>query len=55
MDTNVGKDRFDNAQPSRIDFLPLLAVDLGFHQIDQARLAGIDLEGKGESPDKISA
>jgi hypothetical protein len=33
-------------QPSRIDFLALLAVDLGFHQIDQVRLAGIDLNGK---------
>ena len=33
-------------QPSRIDFLALLAVDLGFHQINQVRLAGIHLNGK---------
>ena len=46
MDTNVGKDRLDNGQPSRIDFLALHAVDLGFHQIDQVRLAGINLNGK---------
>ena len=46
MHTNVGKDRLDNGQPSRIDFLALLAVDLGFHQIDQVRLVGIDLNGE---------
>jgi hypothetical protein len=54
MHTNVGNDRFDNGQPSRIDFVALLAVDLGSHQIDQVRLAGIDLEEKGESSDEIS-
>ena len=49
IDTNIGKDRLNNGQPSRIDFLALLAVDLGSHQIYQVRLAGIDLEEKGES------
>jgi hypothetical protein len=49
MYTDVREDRLDNDQPSRIDFLALLAVDLGFHQIDQVRLAGINLEEKGES------
>jgi hypothetical protein len=43
MDTDVGKDRLDNREPPRIDLLALLAVDLGFHQIDQVRLAAIDL------------
>jgi len=46
MDTNVGKDRLNNSQPPRIDLLARFAVDLGFHQIDQVRLAGIDLNGK---------
>ena len=46
MHTDVGKDRLDNAKPSGIDFLALLAVDLGFHLIDQVRLAGIHLNGK---------
>ncbi len=31
------------AEPPCIDFLALLAVDLGFHQFDQVRLAGFDL------------
>ena len=46
MDTNVGKDRLDNGQPSRIDLLAQLAVDFGFHQIDQVRLARIHLNRK---------
>jgi hypothetical protein len=46
MHTDIGKDRLDNGQPSRIDFLALLGIDLGFHLIDQVRLAAIDLNGK---------
>jgi hypothetical protein len=49
MHTDVCKDRLDNAEPPRINFLALLAVNFGFHQINQVRLAGIDLEEKGES------
>jgi hypothetical protein len=43
MHTDVGEYRFHNPQPSGIDFLALLAVDLGFHFIDQVWHAGIDL------------
>jgi hypothetical protein len=46
MYTDVRKDRLDNCQPSRIDFLALLAIDLGFHQIDQVRLTRVHLNRK---------
>jgi hypothetical protein len=46
MHADVRKDRLDNREPPRIDLLALLAVDLGFHQIDQVRLGGIELNGK---------
>ena len=44
--TDVGKDRLDDRQPSGIDALSFLAVDLRFHLIDQVRLLGIDLNGE---------
>ena len=46
LDTDVGKDRLDNAQPSGIDLLALWSVDLGFHLIDQVRLLLIHLDGE---------
>jgi hypothetical protein len=46
MHADVGKDRLDNGQPSRIDLLALLAVDLGFHPIDQVRLTRVHLNRK---------
>ena len=49
MYTDVREDRLNNPEPSRVDLLALLAVNFGFHQINQVRLAGIDLEEKGES------
>ena len=44
--TDVGKDRLDDRQPSGIDALSFLAVDLGLHLIDQVRLVAIHLNGK---------
>ena len=44
--TDVGKDRLDHAQTSGIDALSLLAVDPGFHLIDQVRLPRVHLNGK---------
>ena len=46
VDTEVGKDRLNNAQSSGIDSLALLAVDLGFHKINQVRLTRVDLNRK---------
>ena len=46
MNTDVGKDGLDNAQSSGIDFLSLLAVDLGFHKINQIRLTRVHLNGE---------
>jgi hypothetical protein len=46
LHADIRKDGFDNRESPRINFLTLLAVNLGFHFIDQVRLAGIDLNGK---------
>ncbi len=46
MHADVGKDRLDNREPPRVDLLARLAVDLGFHQIDQVRLTRVHLNRK---------
>ena len=46
MYTDVGKDRLDNGQPSRIDFLTRFAVNFGFHQINQVGLTRVYLNRK---------
>ena len=40
LDTDVGKDRLNDSQASRIDLLSLFSIDLGFHFVDQVRLLG---------------
>lgn len=44
--TDVGKDRLDNAQPSGVDLLSLIGIDLGLHLIDQVGRLRIHWDGK---------
>ena len=46
LDTDVGKDRLDDSQPSGINTLALFGIDLGLHRIDQVRRLTLDLNGK---------
>lgn len=44
--TDVGKDWFDNAEPSGINALALFTIDPGLHLIDQVGWLTLDLNGK---------
>jgi hypothetical protein len=46
LDTDVGKDRLDNAQSPGINALSLFTIDLCLHRIDQVRLLRIHRNGK---------
>ena len=46
VDTDVGEDRLDNAEPSGVDLLALIGIDLGLHRIDQGWRLRIHLDGK---------
>jgi hypothetical protein len=46
VDTDVGKDRLDNAKPSGVDTLPQFTIDLRLHLIDQVGRLGINWHGK---------
>lgn len=46
LHTDVGKDRFDNAEPSGVDQLSLIGIDLCLHLIDQVRRLRIHWDGK---------
>ena len=46
LHTDVGKYRFDNAEPSGVDLLSLIGIDLGLHLIDQVRRLRMHWDGK---------
>lgn len=46
METDVGKDRLDNAEPPGVDLPALLAIDLRFHLIDQVGRQVLDRNGQ---------
>ena len=46
LHTDVGKDWFDNAEPSGVDLLSLIGIDLGLHLIDQVRRLRMHWDGK---------
>ena len=46
LHTDVGKDGLDDAQPSGVNTLALIGVDLGFHLIDQVGRLGSPPEWK---------
>ena len=45
LDTDVGKHRLDNTQPSGVDPLALFSIDLGFHLFDQIGMQTTHLNG----------
>jgi hypothetical protein len=45
LDTDIGKDRFHDLQPSGINALSCFTIDLCLHCIDQVRLLPIHLNG----------
>ena len=46
VDTEVGKDRFNDPQPSGVEALPLFAIELRLHLIDQVPWLALHRNGK---------
>ena len=46
LHADVGEDRFNDPQPSAINVLALITIDLGFHRIDQIGGLALNLNRK---------